>query len=166
MWAEAAVCVACALVDLVEALVGSGIHFSASRAADELGRRLAGIVNPHGLALIERCQAIGRPEEAEGRYGKALDWHARADDPFEQGRTQLQIGKYLRRGRRPRRAREPLRAALAAFRAGWAPGRGPDGPVASSAASGNRTPSEVPRPPEAQTPQELRVGVWPWPKGS
>ena len=132
--------VACALVDEVEALVGSGDLVGARRAADELGRRLAGIVDPHGLALIERCQALSRPEEAEGRYRSALDWHARADDPFEHGRTQLHFGEYLRRGRRPRDAREPLRAALAAFDR---VGAGPWAERASRelAASGDRSPS-------------------------
>src|SRR5262245_33473171 len=63
-------------------------------------------------------------EESERLFEAALDMHAKATRPFERARTELAFGEFLRRARRPRDAREHLRAALDGFetlRAGlWA----------------------------------------------
>src|SRR5262245_1984248 len=73
----------------------------------------------HGGALLAEDE-----EESERLFEAALDMHAQAARPFERARTELAFGEFLRRARRPRDAREHLRAALDGFetlRAGlWA----------------------------------------------
>ncbi|GJF30950.1 helix-turn-helix transcriptional regulator [Kitasatospora sp. NE20-6] len=76
---------------------------------------------PHARALAAHCHA--RLAEAEGTgvdtvarlYREALALHTSTDSVFEQARTALQLGKALRRHRRPALARHHLREALVAF---------------------------------------------------
>jgi DNA-binding CsgD family transcriptional regulator len=96
--------------DLVEAAVRVG---QPQRAAAPLARfsdwtRRAGVPSLEGLA--ERCRALLEAgEEAEQHYLTALKLH---DGPFEQARTQLLYGAWLRRARRKSDARTQLRAAV------------------------------------------------------
>jgi DNA-binding CsgD family transcriptional regulator len=96
--------------DLVEAAVRVG---QPERAAEPLARfsdwvRRAGV--PALEALAERCRALLEAgEEAEQHYVTALKLH---DGPFEQARTQLLYGAWLRRARRKSDARTQLRAAM------------------------------------------------------
>jgi ATP/maltotriose-dependent transcriptional regulator MalT len=76
------------------------------------GATWARAVALHGCALL-----ADDDEESERLFGAALDMHARAARPFERARTQLAFGEFLRRARRPRDAREHLRAALDRFEA-------------------------------------------------
>ena len=77
--------------------------------------RLTG--QPWALALAARCRALlaGPAAEAEGHFREAVHWHATGTRPFERARTELLYGEWLRRARRPRQAREQLRAALDTF---------------------------------------------------
>ncbi len=78
--------------------------------------------NPARLALLERCRAMLDDDgDAEAHYRRALDRSA-ALNPFDQARTELLYGEWLRRGRRRLEARPQLRNAIAAFeRLGAAP---------------------------------------------
>jgi DNA-binding CsgD family transcriptional regulator/tetratricopeptide (TPR) repeat protein len=96
--------------DLVEAAVRLG---QPQRAAMPLARfrewaRPADA--PNTDALVERCQALIAPSEhAERHYLAALKLH---EVSFEQARTRLLYGTWLRRGRRKADAHTQLRAAL------------------------------------------------------
>jgi DNA-binding CsgD family transcriptional regulator len=65
----------------------------------------------HGRALL------ADDVESERLFEAALHMHAQAARPFERARTELAFGEFLRRARRPREAREHLRAALDEFEA-------------------------------------------------
>ena len=117
-------------VDLVEALVAVGDQTAAGAAAERVAERLNGIVDPHGLALVERCRALTR------RTGPTST--SRRRWPGTQRRTTRS------NGRAPScssgstcaapGAREPpgSRCTTPAPRStGSAPGPGPSGPAAS-----------------------------------
>ncbi|MFJ8438528.1 AAA family ATPase [Kitasatospora griseola] len=72
---------------------------------------------PWVRALVHRCHALLAPEElAEEFYLAALARHAEQPRPWEQARTELLYGEWLRRGRRRSEARVPLRSAEQALR--------------------------------------------------
>lgn len=98
----------------------------AGRGAEESGELHAAVAefagwtartaDPQAPAQLARCQALLAPgDEADARYAEALAHHARAGGDFERARTQLLYGQWLRRRRRTREARTPLRDALVAF---------------------------------------------------
>ncbi|MFJ8750787.1 AAA family ATPase [Streptomyces sp. NPDC102441] len=85
-------------------------------AVDEFALWTARTTDPQVPAQLARCRALlAPPEEAAALYEEALAHHDRAGGDFERGRTQLLHGKLLRRLRRTREARGPLRDALVAF---------------------------------------------------
>ncbi|MEU0146738.1 LuxR family transcriptional regulator [Streptomyces sp. NPDC006288] len=104
----------------VEAMALSG-------RADEGAAELAGAVEEFALwtarttdpqvpAQLARCRALlAPPDEAAARYEEALVHHDRAGGDFERARTRLLHGQLLRRLRRTREARGPLRDALVGF---------------------------------------------------
>ncbi|MEU0158519.1 LuxR C-terminal-related transcriptional regulator [Streptomyces sp. NPDC006261] len=116
--------------------------------------------DPQAPAQLARCRALLAPtEEADARYAEALAHHDRADGDFERARTQLLYGQWLRRRRRTREARTPLRDALVAFQrcsarawaeraAGELRAAGEQGPSVRSAADGALS---------ALTPQQQRI---------
>ena len=65
------------------------------------------------LACMRALLAAG--DEAESQYRVALDRLGRCAVAFDLARAQLLYGEWLRRARRRREAREPLRAALECF---------------------------------------------------
>jgi ATP/maltotriose-dependent transcriptional regulator MalT len=68
----------------------------------------------HAIAL--RCEAmLADPEAAGALFEGALDLHRGADRPYDQARTQLLYGEFLRRQRQPVKAREHLRGAAETF---------------------------------------------------
>jgi DNA-binding CsgD family transcriptional regulator len=113
--------VAHATADLVEAAVRAGRAEVGTAVLDgDQGAltRLAGLTGrPWALALVARCRALlaGPDASAEDHFREAMHWHATATRPFERARTELLYGEWLRRARRPRYAREHLRAALDTF---------------------------------------------------
>lgn len=140
--------------DLVEAAVRVG---QPERAAEPLARfsdwaRRACV--PALEALAERCRALLEAgEEAEQHYLTALKLH---DGPFEQARTQLLYGAWLRRARRKSDARTQLRAAVDTLdrihAASWAEQARAE--LAAAGATAPRTDlASAPR----LTPQELQV---------
>ncbi|WP_371622920.1 LuxR C-terminal-related transcriptional regulator [Streptomyces sp. NBC_01116] len=85
-------------------------------AVDEFASWAARTADPGAPAQLARCRALLAPaDEAEARYAEALAHHGRAGGAFERARTQLLYGQWLRRRRRTREARGPLRDALVAF---------------------------------------------------
>ncbi|MEV4878394.1 helix-turn-helix transcriptional regulator [Streptomyces cyaneofuscatus] len=85
-------------------------------AVAEFAGWTARTADPQAPAQLARCQALLAPvEEADARYAQALAHHDRAGGDFERARTQLLYGQWLRRRRRTREARTPLRDALVAF---------------------------------------------------
>jgi len=140
--------------DLVEAAVRLGqrdrVHAPLARFcawAQRAGERSTD-------ALAERCRALdGADADAERHYLAALRLH---DESFEQARTQLLYGAWLRRARRKAEARTQLRAAADYLdRTGAAPWAA--GARAELIATGVTTPQPgragLPR----LTPQELQV---------
>ncbi|KDN86259.1 AAA family ATPase [Kitasatospora cheerisanensis] len=116
------------------ALAGGGqnFHISATRSVPDLveaavrlrrAEEVAGPLDrfehwarrsgrPWARALVDRCHALLAPDElAEQFYLSALARHAEQPRPWEQARTELLYGEWLRRGRRKAEARVPLRAA-------------------------------------------------------
>jgi DNA-binding NarL/FixJ family response regulator len=105
----------------VEALVRVGRR-------DEAARALHWVEGPGGsrwaAAAAARCRGLLADDEAEAdrHFAASAAAFDAASMPFEAARTRLCWGERLRRARRRGDAREPLRAALAAFeRAGAAP---------------------------------------------
>ncbi|MFI6552240.1 AAA family ATPase [Streptomyces griseus] len=85
-------------------------------AVDEFASWTARTADPGAPAQLARCRALLAPADAaDARYAEALDHHGRAGGDFERARTQLLYGQWLRRRRRTREARGPLRDALVAF---------------------------------------------------
>jgi DNA-binding CsgD family transcriptional regulator len=109
-------------------------------------------------ALLARCHALTGPDaDAERHFERALALHAVASRPFEQARTALLYGEWLRRAKRKSDARVQLSAALAAFEEIGSE------PWATRArvelgASGARTTQAAPSPAfGGLTPQELQI---------
>jgi DNA-binding CsgD family transcriptional regulator len=102
--------------DLVEAAVRSG---QPERCQDLMSALLAWAESgssPEVLAVATRARALlDAGEEAERGYLEALRLHAKAERPLDHGRTALLYGEFLRRRRRRRDARPPLRMALDTF---------------------------------------------------
>ena len=96
--------------DLVEAAVRLG---QPERVAEPLATFLAWARRggtPSTDALAERCRALVAGDDPERHYLAALKQH---DESFEQARTQLLYGAWLRRSRRKAEARTQLRGAVA-----------------------------------------------------
>ncbi|MFD5114984.1 MULTISPECIES: LuxR C-terminal-related transcriptional regulator [unclassified Streptomyces] len=100
----------------VEAAVLAGRGTEAYALVEEFAGWTAQTADPQAPAQLARCRALlAPPAEAAARYEEALAHHDRADGDFERARTQLLYGHWLRRRRRTREARGPLRDALVAF---------------------------------------------------
>lgn len=101
----------------VEAAVRCDDTADARQALEVFDRWAASTRNAVRLALSHRCHALlaGDDAEADERFREALRLHQRGDSAFEMARTELMYGHRLRRGRKPRAAREHLRNALQIF---------------------------------------------------
>jgi DNA-binding CsgD family transcriptional regulator len=109
-------------------------------------------------AVAARCAALTADDgDAEPLYRKAVAAHEGDGRPFEQARTRLLYGEWLRRSRRRTDAREHLLAAAGAFaRMGARPWQ--DRAEAELRAAGARAPAVTADDPLARlTPQELQV---------
>lgn len=142
----------------VEAAVQAGRHPQARRATEEFALWTAATADRLAPAQLARCRALlAPPQSAAAAYESALAHHDRMPGEFERARTQLLYGQWLRRRRRTREAREPLRDALVVFeRCGaraWAErSRG------ELRAAGETTAGEPgPGPLESLTPQQQRI---------
>jgi DNA-binding CsgD family transcriptional regulator len=97
--------------DLVEAAVRLGQPRRAAEPMARLCRWAARAEESSTDALVERCRALvaDDDDDAEQHYLAALEPH---QGSFQQGRTQLLYGAWLRRARRKSDARSQLRAAV------------------------------------------------------
>ncbi|TMR88066.1 LuxR C-terminal-related transcriptional regulator [Nonomuraea basaltis] len=102
--------------DYIEAAVRIG---DPQRARDQLRRytewaEATGQARP--LAVLHRVRALLAPDsEAMGLYERALALHGEGEQPFDEARTRLVYGEWLRRTRRRAEARGQLQAAMDAF---------------------------------------------------
>ncbi|MEV7924286.1 AAA family ATPase [Kitasatospora sp. NPDC088779] len=148
-----------AVPDLVEAAVRFGTPERSAEPYERFARWSAAADRPWTEALRLRCQALLGPDElAESAYRAALDLHEGTHRPFEQARTALLYGEWLRRSRRRTDARPHLRAALETFE------RLAAHPWAARArteltATGTPAPTTSPTgtPDSPLTPQELQI---------
>ncbi|MEV6470827.1 LuxR C-terminal-related transcriptional regulator [Streptomyces sp. NPDC051657] len=148
----------------VEAAVLGGRQPEESRelhaAVDEFASWAARTADPGAPAQLARCRALLAPaDEADARYAEALAHHGRAGGDFERARTQLLYGQWLRRRRRTREARGPLRDALVAFQRcsarAWADRAAGELRAAGEPAGAPRNAADGPL--AALTPQQLRI---------
>ncbi|MEV6280618.1 AAA family ATPase [Nocardia sp. NPDC051832] len=101
------------LPDLIEAAVRLGNTERAEEALARLASWAGRSAQPWVGALTQRCRALIGPEtEVEQHFQAALELGGR---PFEQARTQLLYGEWLRRVRRKIDARNQLQLALETF---------------------------------------------------
>ncbi|WP_434443973.1 ATP-binding protein [Lentzea sp. E54] len=99
-----------AVPDLVEAAVRDGRPDRVTEQLTAFERWAAHVDSPVAAALSHRCRAM--VEDSEEHYRAALDLPG---GRFDQARTQLLYGEWLRRRRRRGEARAELAAALAGF---------------------------------------------------
>lgn len=102
-----------AVPDLVEACVRDGDPDRVTEQLAGFERWAAHVDSPVATALLRRCQAM--VDDSEEHYRAALDLHALHGGRFDQARTRLLHGEWLRRRRRRGEARTQLTAALAGF---------------------------------------------------
>ncbi|MFI6290388.1 ATP-binding protein [Nonomuraea sp. NPDC050790] len=145
--------------DAIEAAARAG---DPRRARDLLGRYAGwaeSIGRPGPLAVLHRARALLGADGAAGDlYERALALHAEDRQPFDEARTRLTYGEWLRRRHRRTDARAQLEAAMETFdRLGAAPW--------SARAAAELRACGVPLPDRARagdrldvlTPQELQV---------
>jgi DNA-binding CsgD family transcriptional regulator len=147
-----------ALADLVEAAERSGQQDAARRLTGRLERLAAASPVPATLGSLARARALVARDDpgAEEQYQAALRHHGQTRGPAHLARSQLVYGEWLRRARRPREAREQLRAARGRFA-----GMGAAGFAARArrelAAAGEPTHAQAAAAHHDLTPQETRV---------
>ncbi|MDH6463814.1 DNA-binding CsgD family transcriptional regulator [Micromonospora sp. A200] len=103
---------------LVEAAAAGGDRAAAGAALAVFDRWASSTASPSRRALSARCHALLAPRgsaEAEREFRAALRLHPTDAGAFERARTELLLGRELRRSRRPRDAREHLHDAREAF---------------------------------------------------
>ncbi|MGV9940593.1 LuxR C-terminal-related transcriptional regulator [Streptomyces sp. NPDC003401] len=144
----------------VEAAVGAGQPEGARGVVEDFARWAAFGADPQAPAQLLRCRALLAPQDrADALYRRALDLHESAGGDFERARTELLHGKWLRRRRRLREARDRLGAALVGFeRCGaraWAEQTRDELRAGGAAAAGPRPHGSAGL--TGLTPQQLRI---------
>ncbi|MCW2914688.1 MAG: ATPase-like protein [Actinomycetia bacterium] len=144
--------------DLVEAAVRVGRPEAAAEPFDHYQKWARHAGQPWIDAMVHRCQALLAPDsEAEEHYLAAQRLHDLENRPFEQARTGLLYGEWLRRGRRKAEARTHLRSALETFErldaTPWVDRARTELGATGTAAPQQRAPGILAR----LTPQELQI---------
>ncbi|MGW7073474.1 LuxR C-terminal-related transcriptional regulator [Streptomyces sp. NPDC054855] len=142
----------------VEAAVQAGRTAEARSATAEFTRWTEATADRLAPAQLARCRALlAPPQQTAAAYESALAHHDRSPGEFERARTQLLFGQWLRRRRRTREARGPLRDALVGFeRCGaraWADRSRGELRAAGEAVAGEPGPGPL----AALTPQQQRI---------
>jgi DNA-binding CsgD family transcriptional regulator len=105
-----------ALPLLVEAAVRCGDLETATVAQERFAKRAAAAGTQWALGLLASTRALlASDADAEEHYSDALTRLTRTSAGIDLARTRLLYGEWLRRTRRRREAREPLRTALEFF---------------------------------------------------
>ncbi|MEV5324435.1 AAA family ATPase [Nonomuraea sp. NPDC052634] len=109
--------------DYVEAAVRAGTPERGRTALRRHAKWARATEEPGPLAVQHRARALMADEHrAEQEYQRALELHLQHEQPFDQARTRLVYGEWLRRHQRRGEARTHLEAAMQAFdRLGAAP---------------------------------------------
>ncbi|MFG3437589.1 ATP-binding protein [Nonomuraea sp. NPDC047897] len=109
--------------DYVEAAVRAGTPQRAQEALHRHAAWAGATEQPGPLAVQHRARALMAPDHrAERTFERALELHLQHEQPFDQARTRLVYGEWLRRHQRRSEARPHLEAAMEAFdRLGAAP---------------------------------------------
>ena len=108
------------LPDSVEALTMCGEFEGAARLAAEVGERAAVLAAPWALAVAHRCVGLvaecgGDHDGAITAFTLALAQHDRQPRRGDRARTELALGRSLRRAHHKRAAREALERSAGAF---------------------------------------------------
>ena len=145
-----------ALVDVVESATRCGEVGIAEQAVDRLTERAAASETPWASGMLARVHAlVASGDEADAYFRSALDELSRSTIATETARTQLLYGEWLRRSRRRKEAREPLREALDFFETVGASGFASRA-RAELAATGEHMRSRS-APVDVLTPQEAQI---------
>jgi DNA-binding CsgD family transcriptional regulator len=100
---------------LIEAAVRCGEFATAIAAQDRFSERATASATEWALGLLASTRALLADDEAEPHYAEALDRLACTSAAIDLARVQLLYGEWLRRTRRRRDAREPLRVSFDFF---------------------------------------------------
>ncbi|MEU4226919.1 AAA family ATPase [Nonomuraea sp. NPDC026600] len=146
-----------AIADYVEGCARLGEPDRAAEAFARFDAWATASAQPWAAAVAYRCRALlAPPGEAEAHYLAALQRHAHGGRVFEQARTELLYGEWLRRARRRSDAGARLRTAMDRFAAlgatPWA-----ERARTELAATGARADLPEPGGQARLTPQELQV---------
>jgi DNA-binding CsgD family transcriptional regulator/tetratricopeptide (TPR) repeat protein len=144
--------------DLLECYVSEGMEDAARGELGRLEKAAANPAMPTTAAVAARSRALLEPASFENHMTEALRLHSISDMPFERARTELMIGRHLRRHNQSVKARSLLTSALALFDRLGAPD------WASRArselqATGIRIPQPAASGLATLTPQELQVAL-------
>jgi DNA-binding CsgD family transcriptional regulator len=102
--------------DRIEALARTGRRDDAEKALQVLEGQAQSTGRTWAHAVTERCRGLlAAEDDFRGHFERALEWHAKADMPFETARTHLAFGERLRRAGLRADSRPELEAAGAIF---------------------------------------------------
>ena len=102
--------------DRVEALIRTGRRDDAVVALQQLEGQAQSTGRTWAHAVTARCQGLlAGDADFRAHFGRALEWHGKADMPFETARTRLAFGERLRRAGNRADSRPELEAAGAIF---------------------------------------------------
>jgi DNA-binding CsgD family transcriptional regulator len=146
-----------ALPELIEAAVRAGDYEAAATAHKTLSERALAAGTPWALGLRARCEALlAEGADAEGCYLESISQLKRSRMAVDLARTHLLYGRWLRRAKRRRDARQQLRTAHDMFAAMGAD-RFAEQAAAELRATGERARTRAPETAVDLTPQETRV---------
>jgi DNA-binding CsgD family transcriptional regulator len=140
--------------DLVEAAVRLGRPEEATAPLALFETWSRNVAQPWAAALVHRCQALLDGDEYHFR--QALSLYEQGDRPFDEARTRLLYGEWLRREKRKADARIHLEIALQAFgRLGATPWADRAQAELTATGTAGRPPGHGPA--GGLTPQELQI---------
>jgi DNA-binding CsgD family transcriptional regulator len=141
--------------DLIEAAARAGRLDEAADRFDRYTDWVHHSPSPARLSLLARCRALAGEGDVREQFETALAAGA-ALSPFEQARTELLYGEWLRRERQGREARRHLRRAADLFRQVGAP-PWEERAEAELRATGEKARRRDPSTLDQLTPQELQI---------
>jgi DNA-binding CsgD family transcriptional regulator len=140
--------------DLVEAAVRLGRPEEAAAPLALFETWSRNIAQPWAAALVHRCRAL--LDRDEHHFRQALNLYEQGDRPFDEARTRLLYGEWLRREKRKADARIHLAIALQAFgRLGATPWADRAQAELTATGTAGRLPGHGPA--GGLTPQELQI---------